>query len=148
MVDGVSEYTLQQWNDEAGDYTNMGSGLMRNIVNMNTADEVSELPATGTAVIETNVSYNYWFIRDGKITTNALFNQQLNPTFTDEIWYPFQEIKRGGGQTVEPPAEEPVDLAQPEEGGDDEMTWDEIQNAPPSIPEGTSDEDLAGLLDG
>ena len=98
-VDGVSEYTLQQWNDEAGDYTNMGGGLMRNIVNMNTADEVSELPTTGTAVIETNVSYNYWFIRDGKITTNALFNQQLNPTFTDEIWYPFQEIQRGGGQS-------------------------------------------------
>jgi hypothetical protein len=60
----------------------------------------------------------------------------------------FENLPTGGGQTVEPPAEEPVDLAQLEEGGDDEMTWDEIQNAPPSIPEGTSDEDLAGLLDG
>ncbi len=98
-VNGVSNYTLQQWNDEAGDYTNMGAGLMRNIVNMNTADEVSSLPETGTAVVETNVSYNYWFVRDGKITTNALFNLQLNPTFTDEIWYPFQEIRRGGGDT-------------------------------------------------
>ena len=98
-VDGTSQYTLQQWNDEAGDYANMGGGQLRNIVNMNTADEVSALPMTGTAVIETNVSYNYWFIRDGKLTTNALFNQQLNPTFNDEIWYPFHEIERGGNET-------------------------------------------------
>ncbi len=97
--DGVTTYTLQQWNDEAGDYANMGASLMRNIVNMNTADEVNSLPTTGSAVVETNVSYNYWFIRDGKITTNALFNQQLNPTFTDEIWYSFKEIKRGGDDT-------------------------------------------------
>lgn len=99
IEDGVSTYLLQQWNDEAGDYVNMGSSTKKNIVNMNTADEVSELPTQGTAVIETNVSYNYWFVRDGKITTNALFNQQLNPTFTDEIWYPFHEIVRGGGKS-------------------------------------------------
>lgn len=97
--DGVSTYLLQQWNDEAGDYVNMGSSTKKNIVNMNSADEVSELPTQGTAVIETNVSYNYWFIRDGQITTNALFNQQLNPTFTDEIWYPFHEVERGGGKS-------------------------------------------------
>jgi len=96
--DGVSSYSLQQWNDEAGDYANMGSSTKKNIVNMNTADEVAELPTRGTAVIETNVSYNYWFVRDGKITTNALFNQQLNPTFTEEIWYPFEEIERGAGK--------------------------------------------------
>lgn len=99
VVDGVSEYALQQWNDEASDYTNVGSSMMKNIVNMNTADEVSQIPATGTAVIETNISYNYWFVNDGKITTNALFNQQLNPTFADEIWYEFKEIKRGGDKT-------------------------------------------------
>lgn len=97
-VDEVSTYTLQQWNDEAGDYSNMGTSLMRRIVNMNTADEVSEIPAQGTAVIETNTSYNYWFVRDGKMTTNALFNEQLNPTFSEEIWFPFREIKRGEGK--------------------------------------------------
>lgn len=97
-VDEVSTYTLQQWNDEAGDYSNMGTSLMRRIVNMNTADEVSEIPTQGTAVIETNTSYNYWFVRDGKMTTNALFNEQLNPTFSEEIWFPFREIKRGEGK--------------------------------------------------
>lgn len=96
VSDGVSTYSLQQWNDEASDYANMGSGTMRNIMGMNTADEVSEIPTKGSAVIETNISYNYWYVRDGKITTNTLFNQQLNPTFKDEIWSEFHEITRGG----------------------------------------------------
>lgn len=96
VEDGVSTYALQQWNDEASDYANMGSSTMRSIMSMNTADEVSEIPTKGSAVIETNIAYNYWFVRDGKITTNILFNQQLNPTFTDEIWSEFHEIKRGG----------------------------------------------------
>lgn len=96
VTDGVTTYSLQQWNDEAGDYSNVGSSFMKNIVGMNTADEVSEIPMKGTAVIESNVSYNYWFVRDGKMTTNALFNEQLNPTFSDEIWFEFREIKRGG----------------------------------------------------
>lgn len=99
VVDGVSEYALQQWNDEASDYANMSTSVMKNIVAMNTADEVSEIPTKGTAVIETNQSYNYWFVNNGKITTNALFNQQLNPSFTDSIWYEFKEIKRGGDKT-------------------------------------------------
>lgn len=99
VEDGVSEYALQQWNDEASDYSNMGSSTMKNIVGMNTADEVSEIPTKGTAVIESNISYNYWFVNNGKITTNALFNQQLNPSFSDEIWYEFKEIKRGGDKT-------------------------------------------------
>ena len=98
VADGVSSYALQQWNDEASDYVNVGSSMMKNIVNMNTADEVSEIPMEGTAVIESNVSYNYWFVRDGKITTNALFNEQLNPSFSDQIWYPFHEIERGGNK--------------------------------------------------
>ena len=67
---------------------------MRDIANMHTSTDASELKSEGTQVIETNVSFNYWFINDGKITTNALFNQQLNPTFNEEIWYPFTEIKR------------------------------------------------------
>lgn len=91
---GTVSYTLQQWNDEASDYVSVGSSTMRDIANMHTSTDAAELKSEGTQVIETNVSFNYWFVNDGKITTNALFNQQLNPTFTEEIWYPFTEIKR------------------------------------------------------
>ena len=60
----------------------------------------------------------------------------------------FDNLPTGGDQPAdEPPMAPPDDLAQPVEGEDD-MSWDEIQNAPPSIPDGTSDDDLAGLLNG
>ena len=91
---GTTTYSLQQWNDEAGDFADMSSSIMLNIANMHTSTDATELKTTGTQVVETNVSFNYWFINNGKITTNALFNQQLNPTFNEEIWYPFEEIKR------------------------------------------------------
>ena len=91
---GTTTYTLQQWNDEVSDYVNMGTSTMRDIANMHTSTDATELKTEGTQVIETNVSFNYWFVDNGMITTNALFNQQLNPTFNEEIWYPFTEIKR------------------------------------------------------
>lgn len=89
---GHVEYTLQQWNDEASAYSNIGSGTLSNMALMHTSTDATELKTEGTQVVETSTPFNYWFIRDGKITTNALFNQQLNPTFADEIWYPFHEI--------------------------------------------------------
>lgn len=91
---GTTTYSLQQWSDEAADYADMSTSSMLDIANMHTSTAATELKTTGTQVVETNVSFNYWFINNGKITTNNLFNQQLNPTFTDEIWYPFTEIKR------------------------------------------------------
>ncbi|MBO7378643.1 MAG: fasciclin domain-containing protein [Bacteroidales bacterium] len=91
---GTVTYSLQQWNDEAADYVSLGTSAMRDMANMHTSTDATELKPTGTQVVESNVSFNYWFVKDGKITTNALFNQQLNPSFNEEIWYPFEEIKR------------------------------------------------------
>ena len=60
----------------------------------------------------------------------------------------FENLPSGGGQPAEePPMGPPDDLAQPAEE-EEEMSWNEIEKAPPSIPDGTSDDDLAGLLDG
>lgn len=72
---------LQQYNEEAGDFVAMGSGAKRDIVQMHVAANVESLPATGTAVVSTNTPYNYWFVKDGQITTNALFNEQIEPTY-------------------------------------------------------------------
>ena len=88
-------YYLQQWNDQEGDFVTMASTLKQSMVNMNTA-QASELKMTGTQVVETNEAFNYWYVKDGQITTNYLFNQQLNPTFTGQIWSSFREIKRNG----------------------------------------------------
>lgn len=89
---GTLQYQLQQWNDEASAFVSVGSTAMSNIALMHTSTNATELKSEGTQVIETSVPFNYWFVRDGKMTTNALFNELLNPTFTDEIWYPFHEI--------------------------------------------------------
>jgi len=93
---GTTTYQMQQWNDEVSDYVTMGTSTMRNIANMHTSTDATELKSTGTQVIETNVSFNYWYVADGQITTNALFNEQLNPSFTGTIWAPFHEIYSTG----------------------------------------------------
>ena len=84
--------TLQQWDDESADYVTTSSSTMYDMVAMNTTMEVKELKSEGTQVIETNVPFNYWYVCDGKITTNALFNEQLNPSFSGQIWASFHEI--------------------------------------------------------
>ena len=92
--------SLQQWSDQEADYLPMSSSVMTDMVNMNTTTAVTELKTQGSQVIETNASFNYWYVRDGKITTNALFNEQLNPTFKGQVWSTFHEIPRSaaGGQ--------------------------------------------------
>ncbi|MDE6377439.1 MAG: fasciclin domain-containing protein [Duncaniella sp.] len=70
-------YELQQWNDEAGAFVTMGGSALKNITDVHVAQNIGELKTSGTQVISTQAPYNYWFVRDGKITTNALFNKQL-----------------------------------------------------------------------
>lgn len=80
---------LQKWDDEAGAFVEMGAGQMQDIVNMHVCSGVSELKKEGVQVLETNVAFNYWFVKDGKITTNVLFNQYLDPAFTGD---PFVDL--------------------------------------------------------
>ena len=87
---------LQQYSSEAGDFVALGSGAMRDIVNIHTATNVASLPSSGTAVIETNTAYNYWFIDNGRITTNALFNEQLEPTYDGDPFVAFHPIQNNG----------------------------------------------------
>lgn len=91
---GFEESVLQQWNDENNDYEPLSSSAMERMANMNTTTNATELKTSGVQVIESNASFNYWYVVDGKITTNALFNEQLNPSFNQAIWYPFHEIRR------------------------------------------------------
>ena len=87
---------LQQYSSDAGDFVALGSSTMRNIVNIHTATNVASLPSSGTAVIETNTAYNYWFVDNGKITTNALFNEQLEPTYSGNPFFAFHPIQNNG----------------------------------------------------
>lgn len=88
---------LQQYSAETGDYAAMGSSAMLNMSNIHTATNVSELPATGSKVILTNTPYNYWYVRDGKITSSANFNQILAPENASlDPFVAFHEITNAG----------------------------------------------------
>lgn len=86
-------HELQVWSDEAGAYTAMSEGAMRGIVNMHVSTAAEELRTEGLQVVETNTAFNYWYVYDGKITTSALFNQQLNPTWANEIYFDFAPLE-------------------------------------------------------
>lgn len=83
---------LEVYSDVDGNFANMGSGQARSIVNMHTASNVTELKASGTQVVETNTAFNYWYVHNGQITTSALFNEQLNPTYQGTPFVNFHEI--------------------------------------------------------
>ncbi len=87
---------LEVYSDVDGNFANMGSGQARSIVNMHTAANVSELTTTGTQVVETNTAFNYWYLHDGKITTSALFNQQLSPDYQGNPFVAFREVTNNG----------------------------------------------------
>lgn len=87
---------LEQYNEEAGVYSEMGSGQKQRIVNLNTATGISELPLTGTAVVETNTPFNYWFVNNGKITTNGRFNEQLQPGYDGDPYVAFHPLYNNG----------------------------------------------------
>lgn len=89
---------LQQYSSDAGAFVEIGTSAKNNIVNIHVAANVSSLSSSGTQVVETNESYNYWFVHDGRITTNALFNEQLEPTYTGTPFVEFEEITNDGSQ--------------------------------------------------
>lgn len=87
---------LQQYSSDAGDYVAIGADAQRNIVNMHSAPNVSSLPESGTQVIPTNIAYNYWFVHDGQITSNALFNEQLSAGYTGSPFVDFHKLTNNG----------------------------------------------------
>ena len=72
---------LEVYSDVDGNFATMGQGQARSIVNMHTAMSSIGLGTQPTQVYETNTAFNYWYIHDGQITTNARFNEQLNPAY-------------------------------------------------------------------
>lgn len=86
---------LQKFSDETGTYVDMSTSEMANLVNIHLCNGATELSATETQVLETNVAFNYWYVHNGKITTNRLFNQYLNPDFSGDPFVTFTEITNG-----------------------------------------------------
>ena len=87
---------LQEYSAQDGNFVTMGKGHKQDIVNIHTAQNVGELKTTGIQVVPTNATFNYWYVRDGQITTNALFNEQLRPDYSGTPYVAFHEIQNNG----------------------------------------------------
>ena len=88
---------LQQYSSETGTYVEMSSSQMSDIVSIHYAQNISELEESGSQVVESNAAYNYWYIKNGKITTSALFDEQLEPTYTGSPFVAFHKLTDGDG---------------------------------------------------
>ncbi len=95
--------TLTKDGDDGGT-TPLSTSDKQNLLYINlasrTAAEGTTLPESGTKVIPTLASWNFWFVKDGKITTNALFNKQLNPEDNTTIWSAFTKLADQENGTV------------------------------------------------
>lgn len=93
-----STQTLEEETAEEG-WKEIGDGTKTNIMQIHTANiatnQKAELPKSGRKVIPALSTWNYWFVKDGTITCNAQFNQQLNPEFSGNVFAPFTETAQG-----------------------------------------------------
>lgn len=98
---GIRTVYSTQGLEEQGDdgWSEISSTAKQNIVYLHSANipsgQSSELPESGTQVIPTESTWNYWFVKDGTITCSSIFNQQLNPQFSGTIFTPFTKLKDG-----------------------------------------------------
>lgn len=97
LYETTSGRELQEWSNDLGDFAAMGSGSMNDIMQMHTAQNISVLGGKSLQVVETNKQFNYWFVKsDGdkkEITTNALFNEQLQPGYAGTPFVALHHIK-------------------------------------------------------
>ena len=87
---------LQEYSSDAGDFVAMGNNSMLQLVNMHISDNVTELKKEGQQVVSTYTPFNYWFVKDGKITSSANFNQLLTPGNTASPFVAFHELTNSG----------------------------------------------------
>ena len=105
---GISLVDDWLWSNDDGDFSEMSSATMTNIVNLHTVTGGGGISISGTQVLRTNIAYTYWYLKDGKITTSVLFNNKfMNPSstvpFTDlhELTYDGAQWSNGKAYTYD-----------------------------------------------
>lgn len=88
--------TVLQYTGEDGLFYDMSSRMMQNLVNFHTSNTTGGIKNTGIQVCATQSTFNYWFVKDGKITSNALFNEMIIPGYTGTPFVDFEEITDEG----------------------------------------------------
>lgn len=88
--------SLQEEGEEGP--VNVSGETLTNMVNLHTVNGAEPLKSTGTQVLTTQAAYNYWYIKDGKITSSDRFLRLLVPTNTTDPFVPFTEVTADGGE--------------------------------------------------
>lgn len=103
---GIRTVYSTQGLEEMGDdgWAEISSSAKQNIISLHSAGvpsgQKSELPEKGTKVITTRKGWNFWFVKDGEITCNAIFNRQLNPQYNGGVFFPFTKLSDASNGTA------------------------------------------------
>lgn len=91
-------YALMEPADTESGMGPVGSSKLQRLVNVHTVSGEETLPFNGTKVYTSQNASAYWFVKDGKITTNAIFNMALGMTGNDfsSLFSPFEEVTNNG----------------------------------------------------
>lgn len=90
--DGTNE--LQEEKD--GGMASVSSDKRLRLVNLHTVNGIVELTTTGTQILQTQSGFNYWFVKDGKITCSSYFNNLLYANYKTDPFVPFSEVTNSG----------------------------------------------------
>ena len=101
MTEG--EFTLNYYEDgnvlqretENG-WSDIGSSALQQLVQTHTLGSEKNLKATGSHVYTSQLSFNYWFLKDGKLTCNAWYNQVLEPDYNGNPFVELTELTDDG----------------------------------------------------
>lgn len=88
----VLEYT----DPETGDIAGVPASVCQRLAQIHTSfGQVTTLKTSGTQVVVAQTPYNYWFVKDGKVTCSKYFNNiLLNPSY--DPFVPFTEVTNNG----------------------------------------------------
>lgn len=99
FVEEESGNSLVMLNDD-GELATVPASVAKRIVDTHTVlgEAVSLNTAGGTQVVPVKAAFNFWFIKDGKITCSNYFNQVLDMDAADResVFVPFKEITNEG----------------------------------------------------
>lgn len=77
-------------------WANLSTSEKQHLVNMHTINGSGDLLASGTKVYPTQEVFNFFFVKDGKITTNALYNKIIEPGYTGTPFTTLTEVTNNG----------------------------------------------------
>ena len=83
---------------DEGEMVFVSTSDREDIANVHTSDRIEALNLSGTHVYETKTPFEYWYVKDGKITNSTFFNKMIVPNNSNnDPFVPFHQITSDEG---------------------------------------------------